>query len=91
MRVLLRLASFLEGITEIDVVKFQATEWQPMETAPRDGKLILVFAPGTSDKWDGDLGSLTTVCAWHPDAGFCVCELREPTHWMPLPDPPTIS
>lgn len=60
--------------------------WQPIETAPRDGTLILVFAPGTSR-----LGDLICPCAWHPDAGFCVCELREPTHWMRLPDPPSLN
>lgn len=63
--------------------------WKPIETAPRD-ELVLVFAPGTSDRWDGDLGNLICPCKWHPDAGFCVCELRDPTHWMPLPSPPVL-
>jgi hypothetical protein len=26
------------------------------------------------------------VCTYHEDAGFCVCELREPTLWIPLPN-----
>lgn len=61
--------------------------WQPIATAPRD-RLILVFAPGEDPRWSPALPDLITVCRWHPDAGFCVCELRDPTHWMPLPAPP---
>lgn len=55
--------------------------WEPIETAPKD-RPIRLFAPGVSDRWEGDLGDLIAVCRWHPDAGFCVCELREPTHWQ---------
>lgn len=55
--------------------------WQPIETAPKD-RAIIVFAPGEDPRWEGSLGDLVTLCKWHPDAGFCVCELREPTHWM---------
>jgi hypothetical protein len=66
-------------------------EWQRIESAPRDGTLILVFAPGTSAKWEGDLGNLISLCAWHESAGFCICELREPTHWQPLPAPPAVE
>jgi hypothetical protein len=65
-----------------------STDWRTIDSAPRDGTAILVFAPGRSDRWEGDLGDLICRCAWHPDAGFCVCELRDPTHWMPLPEPP---
>lgn len=60
-----------------------AERWQPIDTAPTDGTLILVYAPGVQD-----LDSIICPCAYHPDAGFCVDELREPTHWMPLPSPP---
>lgn len=66
-----------------DMVVEIVEDWQPIETAPHD-KLILVYAPGAQD-----LPSITCTCMWHEDAGFCVDELREPTHWMPLPEPPT--
>lgn len=65
--------------------------WRDIDSAPRDGTAILVFAPGRSDRWEGGLGDLICRCAWHPEAGFCVCELREPTHWQPLPPPPNPS
>lgn len=58
-------------------------EWQLIETAPRDGALFLAWAPGAHG-----LKAIYSLCAWHPGAGFCIDELREPTHWRPLPDPP---
>jgi hypothetical protein len=57
--------------------------WQPIETAPRDGTTVQVYLPPK----DGLPGFVTT-CAWHPDAGWCADELREITHWAPLPEPP---
>lgn len=63
--------------------------WQPMETAPTDGTPFLAYSrPVVGSGCPPDLPPFISVCAWHPDAGFCTCELREPTHWMPLPEPP---
>ena len=53
--------------------------WQPIETAPQD-RPIVVYAPAR----DG-LQEMASICQWHPDAGFCIDELREPTHWTPIP------
>lgn len=50
-------------------------EWQPIETAPKD-RLIEVFA----SEYEG-LNAMISLCQWHPDAGFCVCELRTASHW----------
>jgi hypothetical protein len=60
----------------------EAAAWQDISTAPRDCT-ILVWCPPKHG-----LPGLTTVALYHPDAGFCVCELRDPTHWRPLPAPP---
>jgi len=57
--------------------------WQDISTAPKDGTLMLVWAPGVHG-----LPSMHALCAYHADAGFCIDELRAPTHWMPLPTPP---
>lgn len=58
------------------------SEWQPIETAPRDGTRVIVFVPVLDD---GDvLGkSLVFEACYRPWGWGC-----EPTHWMPLPDPP---
>ena len=72
-------------------------EWQPIETAPKDGTPVLVYA-----EREGWRGTPRIVCAarleHHKD--WCVygCAptiLSEqvldsciPTHWMPLPEPP---
>lgn len=57
------------------------TDWQPIETAPRDGTEIVVWCDGVQD-----LPPLASLCAWHPDAGFCVDELREPKYWIAPPN-----
>lgn len=62
------------------------TGWQPIETAPkRRMQLILAaydYHPVRPAYWDGRCW--VTIC--------CVTEGGEsPTHWMPLPAPPTLS
>jgi hypothetical protein len=57
--------------------------WRPIETAPKNGVAVLCYAPA-----DHGLPSLQAVVTWHQDAGWCVDELREVTHWMPLPPAP---
>ena len=56
--------------------------WQPIETAPKDRE-ILVYAPPYQD-----LKSLTKIIAYHDSAGYCIDELRYPTHWQELPKDP---
>lgn len=75
------------------------SEWQPIETAPKDGtKMILAdLSDGgpvpsnigvgawefvESNDWDEK-----PVWDWAAYAGTT----EDPTHWMPLPDPPEVS
>ena len=55
-------------------------EWQPIETAPKDGTVFLAF-------WDKD-GDTRYVCAKRGRRGGPIGLQRPPTHWMPLPEPP---
>ena len=60
-------------------------EWQPIETAPKDGTHFLAYEPC------GDMYR----AAYHQDGyimafgGQPVVDTPEPTHWMPLLEPPT--
>lgn len=74
-------------------------EWQPIETAPKDGTPILVWngpanygyytAPdqmGTA-RWDRQAFTDGEMCWWACDCCDGVTTYN-PTHWMPLPEPP---
>lgn len=69
-------------------------EWQPIETAPKDGTpyLAVEMAGGKAIDW--------AVCSWHVtskgrkwmnvlgSAGHDCEPTIDPTHWTPLPEPP---
>lgn len=70
----------------------EARQWRPIETAPQDGTLVLVYAPRPApERWDPvvwDLPPIITTCAHHPDAGWNVDDVREVTLWCPIPPLP---
>ncbi len=70
-------------------------DWQPIETAPKDGTSILFFIPSARhERAKIQVGSITTC--FHGGTvtiignmfGF---DVGSPTHWMPLPAPPVQS
>ncbi len=73
--------------------------WQPMETAPRDGTLVLLFDPEVVwIDWDAEdeRGNVPKVpkpmyVGWWRGcwelAHYSAFSFR-PTHWMPLPEAP---
>lgn len=64
-------------------------DWQPIEMAPRDGTEVLVYARVLHpERWGIHLDPMICAASYHPDAGWCVCEVRDATHWRPLPTPP---
>lgn len=73
-----------EVIKHLAAQGFHLLSWNhDMSQAPRDGTLILAYAPAAHG-----LDEIVRVCGWHPDAGFCICELREVTAWCHLMPPP---
>lgn len=74
-------------------------EWQPISTAPKDGTEILAW----TDTREGDqnlLDYVNGVCEgehlscvqiiyWAD--GWKRLKIGEPTHWQPLPNPPSAS
>jgi hypothetical protein len=81
------------------------SEWQPIETAPKDGTPIFITAPYWLE--DGKFrGALPIAVRWTtnaesganwegggwwtlPDLSAVVSNAGRCTHWMPLPFPPT--
>ena len=68
------------------------SDWQPIESAPKDGTRVLL--------WTGNLSALPTgtEMVWSATVGWWDREMShqwihgsgvDPTHWMPLPAPPT--
>ena len=61
----------------------RVAEWQPIETAPKDGSFILLATPKGRIA-DGFWSLVYGVWSWP-------YVMVEPTHWMPLPTPPKRS
>lgn len=65
------------------------SEWQPIETAPKDGTRVLLHKDGHqvvaawSNTWSDMLRSSTDDWWIGQSLPF-----RDPTHWMMLPEPP---
>ena len=51
--------------------------WKLIKDAPEDGTVVWVYCPPAHG-----LPELQCACAYHPDAGWCVDELRYTTHWI---------
>lgn len=60
------------------------SEWQPIETAPKDGTYVLLWAAQESEcPMVGYFGVRRWELAHNDTEPFT------PSHWMPLPEPPT--
>lgn len=67
-------------------------QWQGIESAPKDGtKVLLIDMEDTAI-----LGPTYALAAWEygkwrdmGDIGAAGCDPYTPTHWMPLPEPPS--
>lgn len=65
-------------------------EWQKIETAPKDGTLVLLWGR----YWSDEQGWMSTAIngRWRHERWEVYCNSFpfgiRPTHWMPLPPPP---
>jgi len=73
--------------------------WQPIETAPKDGTAILLFFPSQDVvirgcwAWQGEgdwESGIQDFQDWGTDDDLVINDdpYNGPTHWMPLPEPP---
>ena len=60
-------------------------EWQPIETAPKDGSEILIYQDGHVFGHDFAIGRWVTPGYWSNRNS--VGEYNRPTHWKPLDSP----
>ncbi len=66
--------------------------WQPIETAPKDGTDILVYNDDGhvyEARYDYDKWRFAT--ADQHGCGCCAGYDDAPTHWMPIPDKPEVD
>ncbi len=64
-----------------------ATWWRPIKQYPQPKhpeEPVEVFARERPMEGKVPLPNLIQISQWHPDAGFCICEIREETHWRPF-------
>lgn len=71
------------------------SEWRPIETAPKDGSVVLLWEKGSELIYDSNSEIAAGYCRYdgHWTTGqydfWCdEIECCKPTHWMPLPEPP---
>lgn len=73
-------------------------EWQPIETAPKDGTEIIIFGAdtgmGPNDEPHTSRGVVTMAFWFKPWGGwetFNGAWVLGATYWLPLPPPPIVS
>src|SRR5687768_13846955 len=66
--------------------RMNMNEWQPIETAPKDGdwKVVARFDRAELRWWERARWN-TKWSQWRTHGG-----VAEPTHWLPFPDPPVV-
>jgi hypothetical protein len=72
--------------------------WQSIDTAPKDGTVILavtfehygggeIYPHGGTMQYEGGEGRVLSG-AWAYTGFMVTFPEKQPTHWMPLPEPP---
>lgn len=63
-------------------------DWQPIETAPKDWSAIIMYWPDSGEN-DDVMEGYYSCADGGKDCWMTTANVpAEPTHWMPLPEPP---
>jgi hypothetical protein len=83
-------ADWLEAIILRHVTARDGSRWQPIETAPKDGTHVLLWATGA---FYGCVVGRYNSRANNRGGGWLAerFPVPKPTHWMPLPKPPVTA
>ena len=74
----------LRAIGLLDGTNMLIPNWRDISEAPKDGSLQIVYLSPREG-----LPGFVTVCAWHPEVGWCADEVRNVTRFIPLSSIPT--
>lgn len=82
LKQLRNVVSLLIDGSNSEVIVDAFPDWRAIEGAPKDGRSVLVYVDGLITPASYINGAWTDD---HWDDGI------RPTHWMPLPEPPTVE
>ncbi|REF70371.1 DUF551 domain-containing protein [Paracoccus versutus] len=87
------IATILNAVVSGDLVLAhrKAEAWQPISSAPKDGTTVMVYVPDfekITEAWFCEQTGLWPHSAAYSEEGE-PCNVGQPTHWRPLPAPPT--
>lgn len=71
------------------IKKLAKTEWQPIETAPRDGTVFDVYTKYGRVTNCVACRQFGRIYSYDPESDNYDRKVNFATHWMPLPEPPT--
>ncbi|MDE2000335.1 MAG: DUF551 domain-containing protein [Burkholderiales bacterium] len=80
-----------QGVQYVTDHELPSSAWQPIATAPSDGTHVLIWGP----RWGFQVATITDYGREPFDTRNCHSpwsrnpDVARPTHWMPLPAPPT--
>lgn len=67
------------------------SDWAPIATAPKNGPILGSREGHISIyRWNDDIDSRRPKPYWATWRGKSVDRGHQPTHWMPLPEPPLV-
>ena len=80
-----------EIVANIEMIgaMLKRSQWQPIETAPRDGTKVLLCHSGYAHPYyDRDRTPRVWVDFFRAGSWYNTAPSGQPTHWRPLPAPP---